>query len=78
MWKNEMGRVKEYVRVLKNGKIGVVWGGLEEGRGKWLWWGGKDGGRLKSVWIEMLKELKEGGVEKVMWVWRRCGKDEEW
>lgn len=78
VWKNDMATLKEYLTLLKNANIPVLWRPFHEASGKWFWWGAKDAATFKTLWIEMFNELKEAGLDNLIWVWTSCGKDDDW
>ena len=58
--------------------VTVLWRPFHEFDGKWFWWGAKDAATFKTLWIEMFNELKEAGLDNLIWVWTSCGKDDDW
>lgn len=77
VWKNDMATLKEYLTLLKNANIPVLWRPFHEASGKWFWWG-KDADSFKKLWIAMFNELKEAGLDNLIWVWTSCGNDNDW
>lgn len=72
-----MQTLTEYLTLLKNANIPVLWRPFHEASGKWFWWG-KDADRFKKLWIAMFNELKEAGLDNLIWVWTSCGNDNDW
>lgn len=77
VWKDDMKTLKEYLTLLKDANIPVLWRPFHEASGKWFWWG-KDAESFKKLWIEMYNELKDAGLDNLIWVWTSCGKDNDW
>lgn len=78
VWKSDMQTLKEYLTLLKDANIPVLWRPFHEASGKWFWWGAKDAATFKALWIEMFNELKDAGLDNLIWVWTSCGKDDDW
>ena len=77
VWKDDMKTLIEYLTLLKEANIPVLWRPFHEASGKWFWWG-KDAESFKKLWIEMFNELKAAGLDNLIWVWTSCGKDNDW
>ena len=77
VWKDDMQTLTEYLTLLKNAHIPVLWRPFHEASGKWFWWG-KDADSFKKLWIAMFNELKEAGLDNLIWVWTSCGNDNDW
>ena len=77
VWKDDMQTLTEYLTLLKNANIPVLWRPFHEASGKWFWWG-KDADSFKKLWIAMFNELKEAGLNNLIWVWTSCGNDNDW
>lgn len=77
VWKDDMKTLIEYLTLLKEANIPVLWRPFHEASGKWFWWG-KDAESFKKLWIEMFNELKAAGLDNLVWVWTSCGKDNDW
>lgn len=77
VWKDDMQTLTEYLTLLKNANIPVLWRPFHEASGKWFWWG-KDADSFKKLWIAMFNELKEAGLDNLIWVWTSCGNDNDW
>ena len=77
VWKDDMQTLTEYLTLLKNANIPVLWRPFHEASGKWFWWG-KDADSFKKLWIAMFNELKEAGLDNLIWVWTSCGNDTDW
>lgn len=77
VWKDDMKTLIEYLTLLKEANIPVLWRPFHEASGKWFWWG-KDADSFKKLWIEMYNELKTAGIDNLIWVWTSCGKDNDW
>jgi len=77
VWKDDMKTLKEYLTLLKDANIPVLWRPFHEASGKWFWWG-KDADSFKKLWIAMYNELKDAGLDNLIWVWTSCGKDNDW
>ena len=78
VWKSDMKTLIEYLKLVKDANIPVLWRPFHEASGKWFWWGTKDAATFKALWIEMYNELKEAGLDNLIWVWTSCGKDNDW
>lgn len=77
VWKDDMQTLTEYLTLLKNANIPVLWRPFHEASGKWFWWG-KDADSFKKLWIAMFNELKAAGLDNLIWVWTSCGNDNDW
>lgn len=77
VWKDDMKTLKEYLTLLKDANIPVLWRPFHEASGKWFWWG-KDADSFKKLWIAMYNELKDAGLDNLIWVWTSCGNDNDW
>lgn len=77
VWKDDMQTLTEYLTLLKNANIPVLWRPFHEASGKWFWWG-KDADSFKKLWIAMFNELKVAGLDNLIWVWTSCGNDNDW
>ena len=77
VWKDDMQTLTEYLTLLKNANIPVLWRPFHEASGKWFWWG-KDADSFKKLWIAMFNELKEAGLDNLIWVWTSCGNYNDW
>lgn len=77
VWKEDMKTLIEYLTLLKEANIPVLWRPFHEASGKWFWWG-KDAESFKKLWIEMFNELKAANLDNLIWVWTSCGSDNDW
>ncbi len=65
----DMNKVADYLMLLKQANIPVIWRPLHEAAGGWFWWGAKDVESYKALWRMMFDLFKEKGLNNLIWVW---------
>ncbi len=65
----DMNKVADYLLLLKQANIPVLWRPLHEAAGGWFWWGAKDAESCKTLWRMMFDLFKEKGLNNLIWVW---------
>lgn len=81
-WENkflvqDLAHVANYLKLLKDAGIPVLWRPLHEAAGGWFWWG-KDAASFKAIWIKMFDYFKAQGLDNLIWVWTAETGDEDW
>ena len=64
----DIDKVADYLLLLKNKNIPVIWRPLHEAGGKWFWWG-MDAESCKTLWRVMYDRFQEKGLNNLIWVW---------
>lgn len=64
----DIDRVADYLLLLQQKNIPVIWRPLHEAGGKWFWWGG-DAESCKTLWRVMYDRFREKGLNNLIWVW---------
>lgn len=75
--KADLERVANYLKLLKDAGIPVLWRPLHEASGGWFWWG-KNATSFKKLWQMMFDYFKEQGLDNLVWVWTSQGDDDDW
>lgn len=65
---NDIDKVADYLLLLKEKNIPVIWRPLHEAGGKWFWWG-MDAEACKTLWRVMYDRFREKGLNNLIWVW---------
>lgn len=74
---DDLARITDYLMLLKNADIPVLWRPLHEASGGWFWWG-TDAEAYKKLWIMMFDYFKNAGLDNLIWVWTCNGNDNNW
>lgn len=84
-WLEQIDEVAEYLKVLRDKKIPVLWRPYHEMNGIWFWWGDKKGENgYKRLWINMYdRYVNHHQLHNLIWVWnanapRDLPNDEAW
>lgn len=64
----DIDKVADYLLLLKEKNIPVIWRPLHEAGGGWFWWG-KDAEACKKLWRVMYDRFEEKGLNNLIWVW---------
>ncbi|MDR2805817.1 MAG: glycoside hydrolase family 26 protein, partial [Dysgonamonadaceae bacterium] len=71
-------KVADYLLLLKQKNIPVIWRPLHEAAGGWFWWGAKGAQPCKELWIIMFNFFQEKGLNNLIWVWTAEPNDNGW
>lgn len=74
--KADMERIANYLKLLQNENIPVLWRPLHEASGGWFWWGAGTAEHCKKLWVMMFDYFKQRGLTNLIWVW--TDDKEEW
>ncbi|MEL5892424.1 glycosyl hydrolase [Bacteroides sp. GD17] len=84
--KADLKKIAEYLKLLQDKNIPVIWRPLHEAAGNiyeytggtaWFWWGYDGADAYKKLWIYMFDFFKEQGINNLIWVWTTQTKDDE-
>lgn len=64
----DIDKVADYLLLLKEKNIPVIWRPLHEAGGKWFWWG-MDAESCKTLWRIMYDRFQQKGLNNLIWVW---------
>jgi mannan endo-1,4-beta-mannosidase len=77
--KNDLKKVADYLLLLKNKNIPVLWRPLHEAAGNiyaagykgsaWFWWGSDGAEAFKGLWIYMFDYFQQRGLNNLIWIW---------
>jgi len=73
----DLERIANYLLLLKEQNIPVLWRPLHEASGGWFWWG-TDATAFKKLWIMMFQYFESKGLNNLIWVWTAQGNDSDW
>jgi mannan endo-1,4-beta-mannosidase len=76
--KADLAKVADYLLLLKNKDIPVLWRPLHEAAGGWFWWGAKGAAPLKALWKLMFETFEAKGLNNLIWVWTAEPNDAAW
>ena len=81
-WENkvftkDLASIANYLKLLNDEGIPVLWRPFHEAAGGWFWWG-KDAASHKALWIAMFNYFKAQGLNNLIWVWTTEGNDPDW
>ncbi len=71
-------KIANYLKLLKDKNIPVIWRPLHEGAGGWFWWGSKGAKAYKNLWIMMFEFFKDKELNNLIWVWTSQMGDNDW
>lgn len=74
----DLVKVADYLLLLAQKGIPVIWRPLHEASGGWFWWGAKGPGSYKALWKMMFEVFEAKGVNNLIWVWTSEGHDLDW
>ena len=75
---NDLEKIADYLLLLNNKNIPVIWRPLHEAAGTWFWWGAKGPEAYKKLWHLMFNMFKEKGINNLIWVWTSETNDSQW
>jgi len=82
----DLEKIANYLLLLKNKNIPVIWRPLHEAAGNiyaytggtaWFWWGANGANTYKQLWIYMFNYFKSKGLNNLIWVWTTQSGDED-
>jgi len=70
-WLAQIDEVAEYLKILRDKNIPVLWRPYHEMNGIWFWWGDKKGEKgFKQLWINMYSRyVNYHKLNNLLWVW---------
>ena len=74
---SDLEELANYLLLLKQKNIPVLWRPLHEAAGKWFWWG-KDADSYKSLWKLMFETFQKKGLNNLIWIWTSETNDNHW
>ena len=82
-WQNDilnadLDKMAEYLKLLQDKNIPVLFRPLHEASGGWFWWGSKTGADFVALWKYVFNYLTGAGVHNLLWVWTSCLGDADW
>ena len=71
MWMEQVDSIAQYLKVLKDRNIPVLWRPYHEMNGEWFWWGDRRGERGFTVLWKMLYDrmVNHHHLDNLIWVW---------
>lgn len=69
VYEKGMTTVIEYLTLLKEAGIPVLWRPYHEAAGQWFWWGQNGAETFKKLWVDMFNRFKNAGLDNLIWVW---------
>ncbi len=76
--KADLEKMANYLLLLKEKNIPVIWRPLHEAAGAWFWWGAKGAAPCKALWKMMFDTFQAKGLNNLIWVWTSEGNDDAW
>lgn len=73
----DLANLANYLKLLQDADIPVLWRPLHEAAGGWFWWG-TDAEAFKALWRYMFNYLKSEGINNLIWVWTSQTGDDDW
>ncbi len=71
MWLEQVDSIAQYLKVLQDNTVPVLWRPFHEMNGEWFWWGdrrGKDG--FAKIWQMLYKRMTDyHHLNNLIWVW---------
>lgn len=64
----DIKQIANYLKLLKDKNIPVLWRPLHEAGGMWFWWG-RDADACNELWRVMYNYFQEQGLDNLVWVW---------
>lgn len=74
----DLEKISEYLLLLKEKGIPILWRPLHEAAGGWFWWGAKGPEPCRQLWKMMFEKFEEKGLNNLIWVWTSETGDEMW
>lgn len=71
MWKEQVDSISNYLKVLKDRNIPVLWRPYHEMNGEWFWWGDRKGEEgFAKLWKMMYDRMvNHHHLDNLIWVW---------
>jgi len=76
--KADLEKISNYLLLLKQKNIPVIWRPLHEAAGGWFWWGAKGPEPCKALWKMMFDYFKTKGLNNLIWVYTSEPNDDAW
>ena len=76
--KADLEKIANYLLLLKQKNIPVIWRPLHEAAGRWFWWGAKGPQPCKELWKIMFDYFKAKGLNNLIWVYTSEPNDDAW
>jgi mannan endo-1,4-beta-mannosidase len=76
--KADLEKIADYLLLLKQKNIPILWRPLHEAAGRWFWWGAKDAQPCKDLWKMMFETFESKGLNNLIWVWTAEPNDDDW
>lgn len=83
-WENDwiqadLEKLYNYLQLLEDANVPVIWRPLHEASGAWFWWGAQGPETYKTLWKMMYDYLvTEKGLDNLIWVWTAEADDDAW
>jgi len=74
----DLEKTANYLLLLKQKNIPILWRPLHEAAGRWFWWGAKGAEPLKALWQLMFETFEAKGLNNLIWVWTSEINDAAW
>lgn len=74
----DLNAIADYLLLLKQKNIPVLWRPLHEAAGGWFWWGAGGAAPLKALWKLMFETFEAKGLNNLIWVWTAEPNDAAW
>ena len=70
-WLAQLDVVANYLKILRDADVPVLWRPYHEMNGKWFWWGDKKGEQgYQALWRHMYDRfVKHHALNNLLWVW---------
>ncbi len=76
--KADLEKMANYLLLLKEKNIPVIWRPLHEASGAWFWWGAKGAAPCKALWKLMFDTFQAKGLNNLIWVWTSESDENLW
>lgn len=82
-WENvvlqaDLAKLADYLKLLQDENIPVLFRPLHEASGGWFWWGAGTAEDYKALWKYVFDYMGAAGVHNLIWVWTSCLGDADW
>ena len=83
-WQNtlilkDIDDLADYLKLLQQKNIPILWRPLHEAAGGWFWWGAKGADAYVKMWQLLYDRLvNTHGLNNLIWVWTTEGGDAQW
>jgi mannan endo-1,4-beta-mannosidase len=74
----DLNAIADYLLLLQQKNIPVLWRPLHEAAGGWFWWGAKGAVPFKALWRLMFETFESKGLNNLIWVWTAEPNDDAW